>query len=311
MPLHELAVTPGRRQRRGIAAWRSTPPPRHRWRACGCTIPAAAARSNSECSARRTSLPSTHADAAFSEQISCTAHLHGARLARPGRRTRGTTSSAHRHEYAEAQFRLLASQLRDQLRPRAALARRRLPRRHRRADRDRRRHPTAPDGAGGPGTCTRRRRRRNRRLHREPVAAVSARRLFLARGRARRRRRRVSDLGFVADRPDIRVARRRQLPAVRHRTATPAVGRRRKSPTTRRLPGTRSAGFRRQGTEYLRYEDDIAVVGPDGNRPCTVRLEDVNEGYSHGSFIFLGPGFTPGSPSSGSGGSPGGPDGAK
>lgn len=67
-----------------------------------------------------------------------------------------------------------------------------------------------------------------------------------------------------------------------------------------------------QGSEYLRYNDDIVIVGPDGNRPCTVRVEDLDEGYSRGSFIYLGPGFYPGSPSGSSGGSSGGPsDGGK
>jgi hypothetical protein len=66
-----------------------------------------------------------------------------------------------------------------------------------------------------------------------------------------------------------------------------------------------------RGTEYLRYDDNIVVVGPDGNRPCTVRVEDINAGYSHGAYLFLGPGFHPGSPSSSAGGSSGGPDGVK
>ncbi|MEO3757157.1 DUF4247 domain-containing protein [Mycobacterium sp. B14F4] len=66
-----------------------------------------------------------------------------------------------------------------------------------------------------------------------------------------------------------------------------------------------------RGTEYLRYEDDVVTVGPDGTRPCSVRVEDINKRYSSGGFIFLGPGFTPGSPAGGSGGSPGGPDGTK
>jgi Domain of unknown function (DUF4247) len=66
-----------------------------------------------------------------------------------------------------------------------------------------------------------------------------------------------------------------------------------------------------RGTEYLRYADDIVTVGPDLGRPCSVRVEDINARYSSGGFIFLGPGFTPGSPAGGSGGSPGGPDGTK
>jgi hypothetical protein len=66
-----------------------------------------------------------------------------------------------------------------------------------------------------------------------------------------------------------------------------------------------------RGTEYLRYEDDIVTVGPEGNRPCSVRVEDTDARYSGGGFIFLGPGFDPGSPAGGAGGSNGGPDGSK
>jgi len=63
--------------------------------------------------------------------------------------------------------------------------------------------------------------------------------------------------------------------------------------------------------QYLRYDDSIAIVGPDGKYPCSIRVEDLSAGYSHGSFIFLGPGFSPGSPSGGAGGRPGGPGGTK
>jgi Domain of unknown function (DUF4247) len=65
------------------------------------------------------------------------------------------------------------------------------------------------------------------------------------------------------------------------------------------------------GSQYLRYDDAIVTVGPDGPHPCSVRVEDLAAGYSHGAFIFLGPGFYPGSPTHGSGGSTGGPGGAK
>jgi hypothetical protein len=58
-------------------------------------------------------------------------------------------------------------------------------------------------------------------------------------------------------------------------------------------------------------EDDVVSVGPDGGRPCSIRVEDTDARYSSGGFIFLGPGFTPGSPAGGSGGGPGGPDGSK
>jgi Domain of unknown function (DUF4247) len=63
--------------------------------------------------------------------------------------------------------------------------------------------------------------------------------------------------------------------------------------------------------EYLRYSNNIVIVGPDGARPCSIRVENLSAGYSHGAFLFLGPGFTPGSPSGGSGGRPGGPGGVK
>jgi Domain of unknown function (DUF4247) len=65
------------------------------------------------------------------------------------------------------------------------------------------------------------------------------------------------------------------------------------------------------GTQYLRYDDAIVSVGADGTHLCSIRVEDLAAGYSHGSFIFLGPGFYPGSPSRGSGGSTGGPGGTK
>lgn len=65
------------------------------------------------------------------------------------------------------------------------------------------------------------------------------------------------------------------------------------------------------GTEYQRYDDAIVSVGADGDRPCSIRVENLSAGYSRGAFLFLGPGFYPGSPSGGSGGSSGGPGGTK
>jgi hypothetical protein len=64
-------------------------------------------------------------------------------------------------------------------------------------------------------------------------------------------------------------------------------------------------------TEYLRYPNNIVIVGPDGKYTCSIRVEALSAGYNHGSFIFLGPGFSPGSPSGGAGGTPGGPGGTK
>jgi hypothetical protein len=65
------------------------------------------------------------------------------------------------------------------------------------------------------------------------------------------------------------------------------------------------------GTQYLRYDNAIVAVGPDGKYQCSIRVEDLGDGYSHGAFSFLGPGFFPGAPSGGAGGSPGGPGGTK
>jgi hypothetical protein len=49
------------------------------------------------------------------------------------------------------------------------------------------------------------------------------------------------------------------------------------------------------GTEYLRYDDDIVVVSP-ASGGSTVRVEDLDGAYRDGTYAYLGPGFTPGSP---------------
>lgn len=66
-----------------------------------------------------------------------------------------------------------------------------------------------------------------------------------------------------------------------------------------------------RGNYYLRYSNSIAIVGAGSGQSCTIRLENLNSGYNHGSYVFLGPGFSPGSPSHSSGGSSGGPGGVK
>jgi hypothetical protein len=59
------------------------------------------------------------------------------------------------------------------------------------------------------------------------------------------------------------------------------------------------------GAEYLRYDDDIVIVSPTPTG-STVRVEDLDDRYRSGHYVFLGPGFTPGSPAGGSyGGGPG------
>lgn len=69
-----------------------------------------------------------------------------------------------------------------------------------------------------------------------------------------------------------------------------------KSPAARQADG---------GNEYLRYNDDIVIVSPASGGGSTVRVEDIDGGYRGGAFIFLGPGFNPGSPAGGAGGSGG------
>lgn len=49
------------------------------------------------------------------------------------------------------------------------------------------------------------------------------------------------------------------------------------------------------GAEYLRYDDDIVVVSP-ASGGSAVRVEDLDGAYRDGSYAYLGPGFTPGSP---------------
>lgn len=49
------------------------------------------------------------------------------------------------------------------------------------------------------------------------------------------------------------------------------------------------------GSEYLRYDDDIVVVSP-ASGGSAVRVEDLDGAYRDGSYAYLGPGFTPGSP---------------
>ena len=71
---------------------------------------------------------------------------------------------------------------------------------------------------------------------------------------------------------------------------------RRQEPAARQADG---------GAEYLRYDDDIVVVSPAAGG-STIRVEDLDDGYRGGAFVFLGPGFNPGSPAGGLGGG-GGP----
>ncbi len=59
------------------------------------------------------------------------------------------------------------------------------------------------------------------------------------------------------------------------------------------------------GNEYLRYNDDIVTVGPAAGGGSNISVEDLDGRYRGGHFVYLGPGFTPGSPAAGntSGGS--------
>lgn len=58
--------------------------------------------------------------------------------------------------------------------------------------------------------------------------------------------------------------------------------------------------------EYLRYGDDVIVVGRSGALPCRVQLDVNSRTLRSGGFIFLGGAFGPSSPARSSGGSSGG-----
>ena len=46
------------------------------------------------------------------------------------------------------------------------------------------------------------------------------------------------------------------------------------------------------GTQYLRYDDAIVSVGPDGQHPCSVRVEDLAAGTATARSSFSVPAFT-------------------
>lgn len=80
---------------------------------------------------------------------------------------------------------------------------------------------------------------------------------------------------------------------------------------TGRIVGARDPLARRAdgGNEYLRYDDDVVIVSPAPGGGSSIVAEDLDGRYRSGGFLFLGPGFSPGSPAAGSG--DGGPGDAK
>lgn len=58
------------------------------------------------------------------------------------------------------------------------------------------------------------------------------------------------------------------------------------------------------GTEYLRYNRRIVSVSATGSTNCTIKIENLDR-FNNGTFVYLGPGFTPSAPSNSSGGSSG------
>ena len=108
---------------------------------------------------------------------------------------------------------------------------------------------------------------------------------------------------YIAE-PLSRVLPRRERNALRLQRIARGGGRH-----ARQLSSEPEARAANGNNEYLRYSNNIVIVGPEGNYPCSIRVEPLSAGYNHGAFIFLGPGFTPGSPAGGAGGTPGGPGG--
>lgn len=66
------------------------------------------------------------------------------------------------------------------------------------------------------------------------------------------------------------------------------------------------ASSRQERTEYLRFGNDVIVVGPSGRMTCRVQLDKNSRTLRSGGFLFLGGAFGPRSPASSSGGSSGG-----
>lgn len=62
----------------------------------------------------------------------------------------------------------------------------------------------------------------------------------------------------------------------------------------------------RDQTEYLRYGDNVILVGPSGGMRCRVQLDENSRTLRSGGFLFLGGAFGPRSPASSAGGSSGG-----
>ena len=58
-----------------------------------------------------------------------------------------------------------------------------------------------------------------------------------------------------------------------------------------------------KGTYYLRYPKELATISQESGK-CVLRFEDLRR-VNSGHFIFLGTGFSPGSPSGSSGGTGG------
>ena len=58
-----------------------------------------------------------------------------------------------------------------------------------------------------------------------------------------------------------------------------------------------------RGSYYLRYSREMVTISQSSGS-CTLRIEDLRR-LNNGHFIFLGTGFSPGSPSNSSGGTGG------
>ncbi|WPF65375.1 MULTISPECIES: DUF4247 domain-containing protein [unclassified Corynebacterium] len=57
------------------------------------------------------------------------------------------------------------------------------------------------------------------------------------------------------------------------------------------------------GAVYLRYKNNVVEITGSGE-DCRINVEDLGR-MNSGAFVYLGPGFSPGSPSNSSGGSSG------
>ena len=296
MPLHQLAVAPADVSGSKAPDSRSMRPHRRRWRSARCAIPTAAC-CGSGCSAPRTSSRSSTPPARFSEQVSCTAgsdvgelpeHTEAPatrwnRAPELTTRRRFVDSRANSATGAEPKPGWLGGTFPGDDAALTALA-------------------AEPDGAGwrwqtwhlyprprrGPAAKWSTRRAGGVREPQTPVlvagglAVAAAGVLDFRNHHCCRRTLRPISRATITSTPATRTERDTCAPD--HPTRWPT-----RSPTYQE-PEARADN---DNTEYLRYSNNIVIVGPEGDHPCSIRVEGLSAGYNHGAFSLPRPRVRP------------------